>query len=299
MRRTHPGEMGGPYPLPNWAAAGPPLSRAQLCSSSPQVPLRALPAVPRHAVVPHQHGLLGGARAPPTSSRVSPVSDGRAGPACGCVSVRQAGGWTDRRRCCGIAQCVCVLKAAVRPLEPCPACPAARAPCRDGGEGRELSTYPLGTLWLPGLTPCVGSGRSAGPCPTPGLLLLHFPPRPDPFQMFRFFWCVLPFFASTLQPVPIKPLTHPILSPSPKISAAKLWLLVWMRSPVSSSLWLGRQRCPGKASGCGNGSSRALQSCWVLDSLTGGRQWGGWELVLVLTPLPRAPPTWVKCCQQH
>lgn len=25
----------------------------------------------------------------------------------------------------------------------------------------------------------------------------------------------------------------------------------------------------------------------------------GWELVLVLTQFPRAPPTWVKCCWQH
>lgn len=68
---------------------------------------------------------------------------------------------------------------------------------------------------------------------------------------------------------------------------------------MSSAPWLGRQRWAGEASGHGSGSSRVLQSCWVLPSLTGGRPWGGWEMVLVLTPFPRAPPTGVKCCWQH
>lgn len=249
--------MGGPYPLPNWAAAGPPLSCAQLCSSPPQVPLCALPAVPRHAVVPHQHGLLGGARAPPTSSRVSPVSDGRAGPACGCVSVRQAGGWTDRRRCCGIAQCVCVLKAAVRPLEPCPACPAARAPCRDGGEGRELSTYPLGTPWLPGLTPCVGSGCSAGPCPTPGLLLLHFPPRPfsnvQVFLVCSSLLCIYPSTCSHKPPHPPHPLSQSqnlsseALAPGLDEEPCELFSLARQAEVPRESLWLWQWLLQGPA----------------------------------------------------
>lgn len=128
MRRTHPGEMGVPVP-PKPGAAGPPPSRAQLCSSPPQVPLRALPAVPRHAVVPHQHGLLGGACAlqprPEFPRYPTGVRDLRAG-----VSVRprrEADGRTDVVAV--VLHSVCVLKAAVRPLDPCPACPAARARC--------------------------------------------------------------------------------------------------------------------------------------------------------------------------
>lgn len=93
--------------------------------------------------------------------------------ACGtCVRVCRSGlaaGRTDGRRCCGIAQCVCT--------EGCCAAPGA-LPClprclvRPGGRrGTGMSTYPRAPR-LAGPTPCVGSGRSAGPCPTPALLLL-------------------------------------------------------------------------------------------------------------------------------
>ncbi|XP_041893149.1 beta-1,3-N-acetylglucosaminyltransferase lunatic fringe isoform X1 [Corvus kubaryi] len=100
------------------------------CRGGPiQVPLRALPAVPRHAVVPHQHGLLGGACAlqprPEFPRYPTGVRDLRAG-----VSVRprrEADGRTDVVAV--VLHSVCVLKAAVRPLDPCPACPAARARC--------------------------------------------------------------------------------------------------------------------------------------------------------------------------
>lgn len=69
---------------------------------------------------------------------------------------------------------VCVLKAAVRPLQPCPACPAARARCLGWWRGTGTEHLTPGTPRLPGPAPCVGSGCSTGPCPTPGLLLLEF-----------------------------------------------------------------------------------------------------------------------------
>lgn len=68
------------------------------------------------------------------------VRDLRAG-----VSVRphrEVRGWTDGRTdvVAVVLHSVCVLKAAVRPLVPCPACPAARAHCLLRPGGRVLST---------------------------------------------------------------------------------------------------------------------------------------------------------------
>lgn len=80
---------------------------------------------------------------PPTSSPISPVSDGRAGPACGCFSPASPRGARMDGRTDVVAvvlHSVCVLKAAVRPLVPCPACPAARARCLLWPGGRVLST---------------------------------------------------------------------------------------------------------------------------------------------------------------
>lgn len=96
--------------------------RAQHPPSPPQVSLCALPAVPRHAVVPLQRGVLGDTCPLPTSSRISPVSDGRVGPAC--VQVCRSSRWTSLLWYCTVCVCVCVLKAAVRPFVPCPPCPA-------------------------------------------------------------------------------------------------------------------------------------------------------------------------------
>uniref|UniRef100_U3I3N5 LFNG O-fucosylpeptide 3-beta-N-acetylglucosaminyltransferase n=1 Tax=Anas platyrhynchos platyrhynchos TaxID=8840 RepID=U3I3N5_ANAPP len=102
-----------------------------------QVPLRALPAVPRHAVVPRQRGVLGRrvSQPRPESPR---YPTGVRDLACVCAAVLAL----RPAVVAVVLHSVCVLKAAVRPLVPCPACPAARPRCplRDGGHGRVLST---------------------------------------------------------------------------------------------------------------------------------------------------------------
>lgn len=74
LRRGGPIQVrwGGPIPHPagrdppqGRATTWPPPPCAQHRSSPPQVPLRALPAVPRHAVVPRQRGVLGRCVSPP------------------------------------------------------------------------------------------------------------------------------------------------------------------------------------------------------------------------------------------
>lgn len=68
---------------------------------------------------------------------------------------------------------------------------------------------------------------------------------------------------------------------------------------MGSAPWLGRQRWAGEASGRANGSSRLLQSCWVLHSLTAGRQWGGLGAGVDVNSISQRSPSWVKCCWQH
>lgn len=178
---------GGPcVPHPSRGVAGPPLPHAQHRSSPPQVSLRALPAVPRHAVVPRQRGLLGDMcplqPRPEFPRYPTGVRDLRAG-----VSVRprrEADGRTDVVAV--VLHSVCVLKAAVRPLSPhpaCPACPAAPARCplrpgRRGGTGPEHLTagHPAA---LASPTPCVGSHRRrCAALPPPGFI--------SPFFFFSF-----------------------------------------------------------------------------------------------------------------
>lgn len=91
---------GGPILLPpsrsslgGCATVWPSLLLVQHPPSPLQVSLCALPAVPRHAVVPFQRGVLGDKCPLPTSSRISPVSDGCAGPAC--VQVCRSSGRTS------------------------------------------------------------------------------------------------------------------------------------------------------------------------------------------------------------
>lgn len=135
---------GGPIPHPagrdppqGCATAWPPPPCAQRRSSPPQVPLRALPAVPRHAVVPRQRGVLGRrvSQPRPESPR---YPTGVRDLVCVCAAVLAL----QPAVVAVVLHSVCVLKAAVRPLVPCPACPAARPRCplRDGGHGRVLST---------------------------------------------------------------------------------------------------------------------------------------------------------------
>lgn len=233
----------GPLFPPTRAAMGPPLCRAQLCSSPPpQVPLRALPAVPRHAVVPHQHGLLGGARAlqprPDFPRYPTGVRDLRAG-----VSVRprrEADGRTDVVAV--VLHSVCVLKAAVRPLAPCPACPAARARClvRPGWrEGRELSTYPPGTRGWRAPRHAWGAAAARGPAPPRACFSLMV------FFVFlsnvKFFWCVLPFFASTPPTRSHNPSPSPSSLPVPKSQQRSSGSQLGCGVPVSSAPWLGGQ----------------------------------------------------------
>lgn len=131
---------------------------------------------------------------PPTSSQISPVSDGCAGPACGCVSVRprcKADGRTDVVAV--VLHSVCVLKAAVRPLVPCPACPAARARSgQDGAAGTGPEHLTSGTpVALAGPTPCVGLDcRHRGALPPRACFsFVLFPPF---LLMFGFFGVCLP-----------------------------------------------------------------------------------------------------------
>lgn len=186
MRRTHPGEMGGtmcPPPEPGCRGAAAAPCSASLLSSAGFAPCTACCTPTRRGAPPtwftRRHV------SPPTSSRISPVSDGRAGPACGCVgSASPRGGRTDVVAV--VLHSVCVLKAAVRPLSPhpaCPACPAAPARCplrpgRRGGTGPEHLTagHPAA---LASPTPCVGSHRRrCAALPPPGFI--------SPFFFFSF-----------------------------------------------------------------------------------------------------------------
>lgn len=66
---------------------------------------------------------------PLTSSRISPVSDGRAGPACGCVNpASPRGGWTDGRTdvVAVVLHSVCTEGCCAAP------CPLPRLPCLPG-----------------------------------------------------------------------------------------------------------------------------------------------------------------------
>lgn len=161
---------------------------------------------------------------PPTSSPISPVSDGRAGPACGCSSPAsprgaRMDGRTDGRRCCGIAQCVCTegCCAAPCPLPCLPGCPCPLpAPARGTGPEHLTPGYPHGTG---------GPHAMREEQPQCGAL----PPRACfffcwfSFQMLSGFGVCLP---SVSFPVPITP--HPP-HPISQISAAKLRLLIQMK----------------------------------------------------------------------
>lgn len=90
------------------------------------------------------------------------------------VCVVRPGGRTDGRRCCGIAQCVCVLKAAVRPLEPLPCLPGCPCPLpgRWGGAGTEHLT--TGLPAAAGPHAMRGERPQRGALPHPGLASPYF-----------------------------------------------------------------------------------------------------------------------------